>query len=108
MSAGAFIATKAGILPQDLKRHPKKAPSSWWARFAGSGVLNGTDLGGPIQKLNSRFGKARADQLKLENARSHDAMRRWPGKSLRIEEAISLIDRLNGVPNWLRRLLGME
>ena len=24
-------------------------------------------------------------------------MRRWPGKSLRIEEAISLIDRLNGI-----------
>ena len=89
--------------------------------------------------LISRLGKTRADQLKVENERSHDAIfadmlgiaierptffnnpmseaiartmlqslpgpivglnlsagRRWPGKSLRPDEAIKLIDRLKG------------
>ena len=89
--------------------------------------------------LISRFGKARADQLKIENTHSHDAIfkrmlgidvtkplffndpqcnavactmltslprklvglnlsagRRWPSKSLRLDEAILLIDQLKG------------
>ncbi len=90
--------------------------------------------------LISRFGKTRADELKLKNERSHttifadmlevaierptffnnpasetlartmlqslprpivglnlSAGRRWPGKSLRVDEAIGLIDGLDGI-----------
>ena len=110
--------------------------------FVASGEIHYTEDTSPWfdMGLISRFGKTRADQLKLENERSHDAIfanmlevaiqrptffnnptsetlartmlqslprpvaglnlsagRRWPGKSLRVEEAISLIDRLNGI-----------